>query len=956
MILIVNITIDFKQIEKKWQKKWLDSKIFEANIQKNKPKFFVTFPYPYVNGAPHIGHIFTSFRVDSYARFKRMQGYNVLFPQGFHATGEPILGLVERLRKGDEVQIRTMKLFGATDEEIEKMKEDPKFVALFWMKRWKEDLKRAGFGIDWRRSFITTSMNPQYSRFIEWQYEKLKELGYIIQGSHPVVWCPHCKSPTGDHDRVKGEGEGPIEYILVKFKLKDTDVFLPCGTLRPETVYGVTNIWINPNEEYIQVRVNGEKWILSRKTIEKLKDQLKEIVEEKAIKGEELVGKRAIEPIHNKEIPILPAKFVDPENATGIVMSVPSHAPYDWIGLKEILENKELLERFGISEDGLKPISIIKVEGFGEHPAIEICEKLDIKSSVEKEKLEEATSVVYKKEFHKGILKENCGKYSGKRVSEVKEEIIKDFIERKIADKMWELTGEVICRCGTKCHVKVLENQWFLKYSDEIWKKLARKVLENIRIVPKEAEENFKNTIDWLKDKACARKTGLGTPLPWDKEWIIEPLSDSTIYMAYYTIARIINEKNIPAEKLTNDVFDYIFLGKGNLEEISRKSNLDKKTIEEMKKEFEYFYPVDFRNSGKDLVQNHLTFYIFHHVAIWKDFPDKWPRGIGVNGFVNVEGEKMSKSKGNIIPLRDLVGELGSDLVRINIITAAEGLEDPDWRIERIESFKKRLIFVWELIEKIKNAKRTKIQNIDKFLVSKLSRHIKKSTEFYENLMFRSASQECMFYAINDLKWYIERVGRVENSNKKIIKKYLEVLVKLMCPLVPHFSEELWEKLGHKKFLATSKWPTPKRKIDEVSIQKEEFLKNLMSDIREIIEMKNQKPKKISIFVAHSWKFSIYREILKNKNLKIEDAFKIAKLKDKSVANYVNRLKKKIFELEQEVLERKNQFSILEEAKEFLERIFDCEVEIIDSEKSNHQKAIQSLPTKPGIHIEWKNI
>ena len=109
--------IDFeflKSIERKWQKKWEEAKLFEANVDRSKPKFFVTFPYPYVNGGPHIGGAFTAYRVDTYARFKRMLGFNVLYPQGFHATGEPILGAVQRLREGDKSQIEAFKLYACS--------------------------------------------------------------------------------------------------------------------------------------------------------------------------------------------------------------------------------------------------------------------------------------------------------------------------------------------------------------------------------------------------------------------------------------------------------------------------------------------------------------------------------------------------------------------------------------------------------------------------------------------------------------------------------------------------------------------------------------------------------------------------------------------------------------------------------------------------------------------------
>ncbi|MFH0711266.1 MAG: class I tRNA ligase family protein, partial [Candidatus Aenigmatarchaeota archaeon] len=181
----------FAKIEKKWQEKWEKSKIFETDLSK-KPKFFLTIPYPYVNGGMHIGAGFTFLRGDTYTRFKRMNGFNTLYPQAFHATGEPIVGAIERLDKKDPVQISTFKLFGATDADIKNfVKHGPEFTAKYWMGRWIKTLKMAGSSVDWRRTFITTTMTPTYSRFVEWQYNTLRKKGYVVQGTHPVIWCPH---------------------------------------------------------------------------------------------------------------------------------------------------------------------------------------------------------------------------------------------------------------------------------------------------------------------------------------------------------------------------------------------------------------------------------------------------------------------------------------------------------------------------------------------------------------------------------------------------------------------------------------------------------------------------------------------------------------------------------------------------------------------------------------------
>lgn len=917
MIVIVN----FMHIEKKWQKIWEESGVFESNVEKRE-KFFITFPYPYVNGAPHVGHSFSSFRCDVCARYKRMQGYNVLFPQGFHATGEPILGAIERLKNNDPVQINTFKSFGATDEDIEKFKTDMTYVVKFWMKRWIEDMKASGMSIDWRRTFVT-AITPQYSKFIEWQYNTLKNMGYVTQGTHPVIWCPHCQSPTGDHDRLEGEGESPIDYVVLKFKMVDdvgkgSPVYLPAATLRPETIYGVTNVWINPDVDYVIAKVNDELWIISEECVDKLKDQLNEVEAVDAVRGREMVGKRCIDPIGNKEIPILPAKFVDPESATGVVMSVPSHAPHDWMAVKEIIDSHSEMERFGVTKQELDPISIIKTEGLGDHPAIDVCKSMNIKSSAEKNALDEATSAVYKREYHLGVLKKNCGEYSGMKVSEIKNQMLKDFIDRKIADLLWDC-NLVVCRCTTRCHVKILENQWFLKFSDEKWKSKVRRHLKKMAICPEEARVNFENTIDWLKDKACARKTGLGTKLPWDNEWIVETLSDSTIYMAYYTIAKTINQKKVHANKLIPEVFDYVFLGKGTAANVLKKSGLHVKTLNEMKQEFSYFYPVDMRNSGKDLIQNHLTFFMFHHVAL---FPEKyWPRAIGVNGFVNVEGEKMSKSKGNFLPLKDLLESYGADLTRVNIIAAAEGLDDADWRAENVKGYRNRLETLYEMVEKMSRLKtdKQKQRNIDRWLLSRIQDCIKNSTESYEKMKLRSAVHYSLFEPLNALRWYQRRA----EPNNDVLNIVLKDVVKLIAPVTPHLSEEIWKMAGGKDFISTESWPKINRKfVDKKAEMREEFLRKTLEDIKNIkniVKMREKKEAKaIKLFVAETKKF-------------------------KNPAG------------------KKNQLAFLKECQGFLSRESGCKITIVDANKvktDSHvqkaavEKAKKAMPDKLGILIE----
>lgn len=941
------VNMDFKALDKKWQKRWEKAKIFETNVSKEK-KFFTSMVIPYVNGNWHIGHSYTFTRSDAYARFKRMQGFNTLLAQGFHATGEPILGAVERLKENDGSQISTFKLFGATDRDLKRfVKKGPTYVAQFWVKKIEESARLAGFSIDWRRKF-TLSIDPQFSKFVEWQYNTLRKRGYVVQGTHPVVWCPKDLSPTGDHDRLQGEGESPIEFVVIKFIY--LGYILPAGTLRPETLYGVTNMWVNPDAHYVEMNVDGEHWIVSKEASKKLKDQMQkvELIGDFDIK--EIIGKRCTEPLGNREIPILPSKFVDPDNATGIVMSVPAHAPYDWIAIKELIDSDEL-QVYGIERNELSPINVVSVEGFKESPAVELTKKMNISNLSQRDKLDEATSQLYKKEFHTGILK-NTGKYSGMKVADAKEKLALDFIDSGIADIMWEVNN-VICRCTTKCHVKILENQWFLKYSDEEWKKRVKRCLVRMKIYPDDVRNNFENTIDWLKDKACTRKSGLGTLLPWDKEWIVETLSDSTIYMAYYTIAHLINKNKIPAEKLTDDVFDFIFLGKGYAKAVSAKVKIKPALLTDMKDEFDYFYPLDIRNSGKDLVQNHLTFFLFQHTAIFSE--NKWPKAISVNGFVNVEGEKMSKSKGNIIPLKDLINKHGADMVRINIAASSEGIDDADWREENIKSYRGRYELIFDTIKSLKKCRKRGIDNAEIYLSSRVQRHIESATNFYEQTMFRSAVQSALFEATNDLRWYMRRVGNIKNANGKVLRGYLENIVKLLAPLTPHVCEEMWRLLGKKDFVSVAEWPRHEEtKIDAEAESGEELIKKTLNDMDEVKRIAKIQPKKMTLFVAEDWKFRIYQKVLRSRDQDVNTITKeimSSGAYSKATVVFIQNLYKRINDL-QPVLPRSRQFALLKEVTPFLEKETGCKIEIVDSDNTENPKAKSSAPNRFGLFME----
>ncbi len=938
-----------KEIERKWQNIWKKEKSFEPEVDNSKNKYFITVPYPYINGLPHLGHGFTFSRGEFLARYKRMKGFNVLWPQGWHATGAPIVGAALQVKEGNPKWINTLRSYKIPEEEIGKFS-NPEYWVFYFSKKFREAFEKIGFSIDWRREFHTTYLNKVYSKFIEWQYRKLKEKGLIAKGKHPVVWDPKVQKVIGDHDRPDDYiGISPTEVILIKF-YDDKNRVYPCATFRPETIYGVTNLWVREDGSYVEAKVDDEIWIISKDVVEEISDQLHKVEIVKEVEGKELLGKFVKNPVTGEKVPILPASFVNTEIGTGLVMSVPAHAPYDWIALQDLRKD----ERWKEIAEKIRPKSIIKLEGFSEFPAKDICEKMGIKSQEDREKLEEATKEIYNKEFYNGVLKEVFGKHAGKKVYEAKEKLIEDFVNRKIALKHYILPVRFKSRYGGKVHVKIITNQWFLRYSDPQWKKLAHKCVERMKTIPSDVKQILHQNIDWMRDWAFTHQKELGTPLPWDKNWTIESLSDSTIYMAYYTIAKFLQHSEkygIKVENLDDEFFDYVFLGKGNADRVAEKLGIKKELLVKIRNEFEYWYPVDIRISAKDLLWNHLVFFIFHHVAIFSE--DKWPRGICINGYVTIEGEKMSKSKGNVIPLEFAVKENSADVIRFILAYAGNsGMDDANIEISKSKTIKKELLEWYEFATKNYGKGRSEKKAIDEWFEAVIYKTLKEVEEEYENLNFKNVIIKAYYNLENNFRWYHKRTHG--NYNSSAISKYIEIRSLMLYPIIPHLISEILEKIKGTEFALKPSWPSPKE-IDENILKSEEFVKNILEDINHIKKItKKEKFETVKIILPAKWKYELFDRIKEEmeKVEKPEDLLKLLKdFKEKPLAKRIILKVIKNPGIVSFYLNYEMEKKIVTDAKEFFEREFNAQVIVEDEESSEEEKAKNSLPGKPAIVI-----
>ncbi|RLF50906.1 MAG: leucine--tRNA ligase, partial [Thermoplasmata archaeon] len=720
---------------------------------------------------------------------------------------------------------------------------------------------------------------------------------------------------------------------------------LPAATLRPETIFGVTNMWVNPDVEYVKAKINNETWILSREALDKLSYQMEKVepLNEKIL-GSALVGKTCTVPMAEREVPILSGVFANPSVATGIVMSVPAHAPYDWIALVE-------------SDEDIEPITIIDVEGYGLNPAKEACEALGIKSQTETEKLDQATEEVYKKEFHTGYLNENCGQYAGIKVSDIKDEVKDELIAHNNAVVMREFSEEVVCRCGRKVIIKQIPDQWFIRYSDEKLTMDSKKHVETMNIYPLEYKNELPGVLDWFDDRACIRKgSWLGTEFPFKKDWIIEPISDSTLYPAYYIISRYVNEKKILPEEMTEEFFDYVFLGRGKPL---------KPIWDEIKTDFDYWYPVDINLGGKEHKTVHFPVFVMNHVAIMPQ--DKRPKGIFVHWWVTQKGkEKISKSKGGAEHITEAATVYGVDAMRLYYIHIGSTFVDIEWDSETVIKYKNRLASIYKTVNQIEKTEDHVNVHLDNWLKSMLQRRIKKTVDAFENYDLRVAANEIFFECQKNLQWYLKRGG----GNKKLLDTFITTWVKLMTPITPHIAEELWhKKIKKKSFVSNETYP--RFNPDEL-FEKEEVGEYLVSkvvdDVSEILKVTSIKPKKIYIYTTPKWKQEIFKqsiELANKKQFNIRDIIKQILSKPgmkaiaKEVSQFVGKLSSEVMKLNDEDKQRYmvdlDEYGYLTDARVYLENMFSCEVMVFKADDKNKEdpagKARFAVPLRPAIYI-----
>eukprot|EP00941_MAST-03F_sp_MAST-3F-sp1_P005238 g5238.t1 len=836
---------------------------------------------------------------------------------------------------------------GLSNEEI------PKFVdAEYWLKYFPPlgmaDLKRAGTTVDWRRSFITTSTNPYYDSFIRWQFRVLKESGKIAFGRRPTIYSIRDGQACADHARASGEGVNPQAYTLIKLRLLDAEkisqlknssmtseeakkVFLVAATLRPETMYGQTNCFVLPDGDYAVYRTcKSELFVCSKKSA--LNMSYQDVIEprgepEKALvtelKGWDLLGCAVNPPMSPYDrVYCLPLLTISMNKGTGVVTSVPSDAPDDYAALRDLQQDEELRSKYKITLEMVEPFEVVPIitipggcpalgiDDFGECAAVTCCEVLGVKNQHDKKKLHDAKDACYLRGFNFGIMQ--IGSQKGKPVKEAKDLVKNEMLANGTACKYYEPADQVISRSGDECVVAMLQ-QWYLKYGEESWRDAVldhvccktpsnyvnQQGTKGFTAYNDAAHNQYEKTLGWLGDWACSRNFGLGTRVPWDEQFVIESLSDSTIYMAYYTVAHLLQGRDnadgskvgpsgIEASQLTDADWDYIFRGK----EHSDLNGVDEATLSDLRQEFEFWYPLDLRVSGKDLIRNHLTMALYNHAAVWPGQAEtRWPQSYFTNGHVMVDNTKMAKSLGNFITLKNAIDSdncwlsddnkwqpqsWSADVLRFALAGAGDGLEDANFSSEvanqTILNLTKELEFLKEFLgpdakqggrgyllqggvggnAEPRGCLRENCQELtlmDKVFLARMNVCIEQAKENYENMQYMAALKAAYHDLRNARDEYrsYHYLG-VEPMNREILVRYFEVHCVLLAPICPHYCDYVWraeDLLNHENSVLHADWPEITTVSDERGVLAAwDYIQKSLSSWRTILNPKKKKKKK----------------------------------------------------------------------------------------------------------------
>ncbi|MBZ0256108.1 valine--tRNA ligase, partial [bacterium] len=663
------------------------------------PPFSIVIPPPNVTGRLHIGHALNNTLQDILCRWKRMEGYEVLWMPGTDHAGIATQNVVEKSLAKENL----------TRHDLGR----EKMLERIW--EWKEEygnailhqLRYLGSSCDWSRTRFT--MDEGCSHAVRRVFKKLFDDGYLYRGHYLVNWCPRCHTTLSDDEVEHIEKNGAFYHV--HYPLADGGGHLTIATTRPETMLGDTALAVHPEDE----RYQG------------------------------VIGKEVILPLMNRRIPVIADEYVDREFGTGALKITPGHDINDFeIGKRHHLEEINILT-------------------------------------------------------HDGHINENGGPYQGMDRFEARKKIVADLKEQGVLEKIDEMEHRVgsCYRCSTIVE-PYLSEQWFVKMEPLMQEPINAVRDGRIRFVPKNWENTYFAWVENVRDWPVSRQIWWGHRIP---VWYCGDCGKMTVPLEDPDACEHCGSKNIQQDE---DVLDTWF--SSALWPFSTMG-WPEDTVELNK-----FYPTSVLVTGHDIIYFWVARMIMMGLYVQKDIPFS---DVYITALVRDEqGRKMSKSLGNAIDPIDVIDEYGCDSVRFTLaIMAAQGrnINLAESRIEGYRNFTNKIWNAARLIlatiedgETLSNDIPAELEWADRWILSRLQHTIAAARKGMEEYQFNETSESLYQFVWGEYcDWYLElikpRLYGDDPAAAKIVKqvafKVLEITLRMLHPIIPFITEELWQTL-----------------------------------------------------------------------------------------------------------------------------------------------------------------
>ena len=759
--------IEFSKIEKKWQGRWEKEKVFEVSEDKNKKPFYCLEMFPYPSGSGlHMGHAWNYTIGDIFARFKKMQGFNVLHPMGYDSLGLP------------------------AENAAIKEKQHPEEYTKNSIKNFIKQQKAIGLSYDWSR--VVNTADPDYYMWDQWIFLKMFEKGLVYEKEAAVNWCSKCNTILANEQVHEGKcwrhEDTEVEIKQMKqWFLKITDyadrlleghknlkwpektiamqknwigkshgteidftinnVRWPIFTTRPDTIFGVTFMVVSAQHQRLMELVTKEQ----KKKVEEFLKQIKTVSQKSMKDLDELnkegvfTGSYAINPATGDGVPVYAGNFVVADYGSGMVMAVPAHDQRDFefakkynIPIKQVISGNLTNERAYV--DSGKLINSKEFNGIENEEA--------------------------KKKISEWLASKNVAR---KKVNFK----LRDW---SVARQRYWGTPIPLIHCD-KCGVVPVPE-----------KDLPVKLPKNV-------------------------KFGVGNPLLTNKEWLNVKCPKCG--------GKGTREANTMDTFVNSSWYFLRYCDPQNKKEIFAKEKA------------KYWMPIDLYIGGAEHACMHLIYCRFYTMFLHDleliDFDEPAPR-LFHQGMLRAEGgEKMSKSKGNVILPEVVSDKYGIDTARFFLCSLAAPDKDIDWDENGIQGSLRFVRKIYAMFDEIKIGKDSEE------LKNKINSATKNISEQIESMEYRKSTIE-----LRELFDLIYKTGEASRQT-------LENSIKLLAPFCPHIAEELWEKLGNKGFISKAEWPKYTERKE--TGKQENVSDKIVANVKEIVDKVKEKQKVNKIYL-----------------------------------------------------------------------------------------------------------